>query len=390
MLSVMNDLAIAPLSRRCVRGACLLASALLVIAAAGLPAAAQSGPAPYDPERPASPKPEAPQAAPTAAPEQRWGPHDKPDKSPYDGWAFEGPKAGDPAPAPAAAPEGGERPREVGADRRRRYSYEEDPRREKPRKERRRDDDDEDLEDDLPRFGFDVLLWITSYRGKSLAEKDGQGDIFEPGEKPFEFDEGGAGVNFRLFAELSETWRLELEYAVAHFQGSSIMGSTLDFDGRSFTSGDQVEMAVQNELIAFTAEPNIVSFEHFRLSIPFGIGWYSQRVRLTSEITGKSAISRVDAVSPFLGIGFDIPFTKGVGVDARLRFFGFEGGDWDDRIQFGFVDFETNFYVTIGGCVRLSIGYRYLGVENRQRDDFDDSIGDFRLNALTMGVGVVF
>ncbi len=50
----------------------------------------------------------------------------------------------------------------------------------------------------------------------------------------------------------------------------------------------------------------------------------------------------------------------------------------------------TRLYATLGDVVRLYVGYRFLGVANDQRDRWEDSRGDFNLNALVAGVGVTF
>ena len=97
-----------------------------------------------------------------------------------------------------------------------------------------------------------------------------------------------------------------------------------------------------------------------------------------------------DAITPFLGLAIDIPFGAGFGIDGRVRAFGYSGGDERDHISFGFVDVEARLYATIGGTLRTYVGYRFLGVENDQRDRYDDVRGDFGLNAFVAGLGVTF
>jgi hypothetical protein len=255
-------------------------------------------------------------------------------------------------------------------------------------------DEDEGL-DHLPPIGAEFAVWFTRLSGRFEHDKVvagvSVGQATHPQSDDFGLSRYEPAFDIRVKGRAGPLWSFEVEYFIARYSGLGTMQEDLDYDGHHFATGTPVKLRQQDEFLTVQAQYDFVSREHFRMGLPFGVGWFSQLNYLEDRSTGDYTRDRIDLVTPFLGLAVDVPIGRGFGLDGRMRFFAFGWGDEHENYFYGVFDFEFRVYATLGDHVRCYAGYHFTGVSNEEtRHHHQDIQGDWDINAFTLGLGVFF
>jgi hypothetical protein len=259
----------------------------------------------------------------------------------------------------------------------------------------RRGDDEVDGDDDgltrLPPFGIEGSGWLTRLSGKFEHDEHGVGESRHLQADDFGLGRYAPALDVRASWRFVPHWTLEVEYMVARYSGLGTLGRDFDYDGLHLAAGTPVKLVSQEEMGTFELRWEGVSREHFRLSVPLGLGWFSQLNRLEDRATGERTRDRIDLVTPFIGLAFDAPIAHGFGIESKARIFGFGWGEPHDDFQFGIFDFDARAYFTVAERARLFVGYRFVGVDDDRTHHYRNTIeGDWDVSAFEMGLGLYF
>lgn len=259
---------------------------------------------------------------------------------------------------------------------------------EKPEPERARTGDKHALSgvEGFPKLGLDAYLWVAGYKGKFERERHDNGTEIHPDKSDFGLEDANPAFSARATIVLGPDFAFELEYVNLFLHDDvGAPRRSIVFDGVFIPPNTQLETTVQIEMGTLQARWTLSESEHVRTGFLFGAGVFEERLRFDLKGTGQRIVESAVAYSPFVGFGVGADYAY-IGWDVRMRIFGYHTG----KDRFGYWDFEALLHVKPTPRFGMHVGFRHVSVDYHNKDGDGDTVGDFNIPALVMGMGFRF